>query len=336
MGTRGAGEGAGRTAAGPGRALPLPGRAGHDAASAPPPRRPGKPRAAPARKGDVGGRSRRLGARWAPPAVTAQVQGTRGGPPWLRSPGSRVPAGLIPDPACSGRVRPRPRPRPRRGCALDSPAAVSDATSPPGPGRSEPTGREQRGGSRQMTLRSSRGANLSVNQQVWLRRGFPKRGNSGGARAGLPGAASNFSASAMMDSQLLRGSETLPYPATRPRLEWKRRPRLRSTRSARPCAARGQAGAPTSGPARGSFSHLPESSELPDQVQVGLILSPPPPAPRSPFKCVALHTVTDHFLSLAKTHFSIFNKRWNSWCQLQNKTKQNKTTSIRTSRCFKN
>lgn len=54
MGTRGAGEGAGRTAAGPGRALPLPGRAGHDAASAPPPRRPGKPRAAPARKGDLG------------------------------------------------------------------------------------------------------------------------------------------------------------------------------------------------------------------------------------------------------------------------------------------
>lgn len=277
-GTRGAGEGAGRTAAGPGRALPLPGRAGHDAASAPPPRRPGKPRAAPARKGDVGGRSRRLGARWAPPAVTAQVQGTRGGPPWLRSPGSRVPAGLIPDPACSGRVRPRPRPRPRRGCALDSPAAVSDATSPPGPGRSEPTGREQRGESRQMTLRSSRGANLSVNQQVWLRRGFPKRGNSGGARAGLPGAASNFSASAMMDSQLLRGSETLPCPATRPRLEWKRRPRLRSTRSASPSAARGQAGAPTSGARPGAPfpTCLSPQSSL---IKFKLVSFSPPPRP---------------------------------------------------------
>lgn len=38
-----------------GRVFHLPGRAGHDAASAPPPRRPGKPgRAAPARKGDLG------------------------------------------------------------------------------------------------------------------------------------------------------------------------------------------------------------------------------------------------------------------------------------------
>lgn len=38
-----------------GRVLHLPGRAGHDAASAPPSRRPGKPgRAAPARKGDLG------------------------------------------------------------------------------------------------------------------------------------------------------------------------------------------------------------------------------------------------------------------------------------------
>lgn len=53
-GPRCAGEGAGR-AARLWRALPLPGRAGHDEASAPQPLRPGKPRrAAPARKGDLG------------------------------------------------------------------------------------------------------------------------------------------------------------------------------------------------------------------------------------------------------------------------------------------
>lgn len=150
----------------------------------------------------------------------------------MRAPRFQVPTGLIPNPACSGRVPPTPPPL--------------------GPAR---------GKSYQVTVLSGRDTTVCVNRRVCLCQGFKDRGNSGGARVGLPYTSSNFSASEMINFHLLRSSGTWPCPGARSWLECKCHPCLRSMTSSRLCSLKADGG-PFRGPPRGSFLHLPVSSKL--------------------------------------------------------------------------